>query len=169
MLFDVRQKMIRLVSTLVLLTALTGCDPMYGVVRRAQVTHIPNKERLRSTLSRYPEIDWVEVEERAGSRPVTLTGIKPSDQLVYFNYSGKDVWGSLLFSKNYAGRIEYSQTFFRIGRPPAQSEINASYPVMLRVERDLETKFGYERLRHHVEEHVSGVSLPQEAESGPRE
>jgi hypothetical protein len=139
----------------------TACDFIYGVSRSGPVSHVPDMERLKARIASYPEVDRVELKSSQGGRPLTLTGIKDPDQLEYLNYSGKDVWASMLFSKDYKGRVTYSQSNIRINALPPQSMINATWPVMLRVEQDLEHHFGFDELGSHVETFTNGVTLPE--------
>jgi hypothetical protein len=140
---------------------LTACDFIYGVSRSGPVSRVPDMERLKARIRSYPEVDKVELKSNLGGRPLTLTGIKSPDQLEYLNYSGKDVWASILFSKDYKGRVTYSQSHMSINAPPSQSRINATWPVMLRVEHDLELHFGLQGLSSHAETFANGVTLPK--------
>ena len=66
----------------------TGCDTISGVTRSANIRSLPDLQKVQSHIARYPEIKEVKMEQRVGSRPLTLTGIKPADEVYYLSYFG---------------------------------------------------------------------------------
>lgn len=140
---------------------LSACDFIYGVSRTATVTHVPDMDCLRARIMTYPEVKKVVLEKRDGGRPITLTGVKAPDKLWYLNYRGKNVFASILFAKDYKGAVNYSQSLIRMNARPPQSEIDATWPIMLRVERDLDRHFGFSELRSQAQTAVNGVTLPE--------
>lgn len=140
---------------------LTGCDYTYGVRRSAGVHRLPDLNAVRAEIRRYPEIGAVELQEEKGSRPLTLTGIKQADEVYYLSYrGGENVRGTLMFTRNYKGEVRYDQYLIEINRRPPQAWIDATWPVMKKIERDLETHFGLPEIRGAVSVHVFGVKNP---------
>ena len=133
--------MFRLVALLLTVPMLVSCD-IYGILIQGDAVAIPDTTKLKKHLESYPEIREVDQFQLEGGRPVSLTGIKAADQTQYFNYSGQDVYGSIYFTKDYTGSIRYSHSLIERHSPPPQSTIDASWPVMQRIERDMEDIFG---------------------------
>jgi len=141
-----------------LLIVLTGCDPVFGVSRRARVQFMPAPTRVGATIKATPGVDNVEYRETEGSRPLTLTGIKPPDQIHTFMYSGgSNVHGVVQFKIDYEQTVWYSQTLLRIGRRPPQEWVDATRPVMKQIETELEKHCGLTNLQESVVEKNFGV------------
>lgn len=76
----------RRVLPLLLLAPLVGCDPGYGIYRRARVSFMPEPARVGTVVRETPGVDDVEYRATEGGRPLTLTGIKSPDQVHTFSY-----------------------------------------------------------------------------------
>jgi hypothetical protein len=118
-------------------------------------------DRLRARIMTYAEVEEVVLDKGDGGRTITLTGIKSPDRLYYLNYSGKNVFASVLFKKDYKGDVIYSQSHIRMNARPSQSDIDTTWPMMLRVEKDLERHFGLCELQSQAQTFVNGVTLPK--------
>jgi len=154
----------RILSQLLLLVAFmfSGCDSIYVVSRDARVRTMPDILQVKARIERYPEIQKVNFEKCAGSRPFTMTGIKPADEVFYLNYSGgKAVRGTLWFERNYKGEVQYHQSLIEINRKPPQIMIDATWPVMKKIESDLENVFGLYEIRDSLKVVVTGVQNPE--------
>jgi hypothetical protein len=139
-----------------------GCDTTYGVSRRARVSALPNLSQVKARIETYPEIDEVKFEKRVGSRPLTLSGIKSADEVFSLSYSGNPaVRGTLMFERNYKGEVRYHQSFLSLNRKPSQEFIDATWPVMKKIEADLERVFGLRDLRASLVVRISGVDDPE--------
>lgn len=143
---------------LLLLVLLVGCDPGYGIYRHARVSFMPAPARVGAVVRETPGVDNVQYRYSEGGRPLTLTGIKSSDQVHTFSYrGGSNVHGSLQFVVDYKGTVEYSQSLMSLGRRPPQEWIDATRPVMLQIEARLEQNCGLTNLPASVEETCHGV------------
>jgi hypothetical protein len=143
---------------LLLLTLLTGCDTGYGLYRHGHVSFMPPPQQVSAAVQGTPGVDEVEYRLSEGGRPITLFGIKSPEQVYTFSYRGSsNVHASLQFVVDYNGRVEYSQSLMRLGRPPPQETIDATRPVMLQIEGRLEQSCGLSNLQASVEEICRGV------------
>jgi len=153
------------VSALVVLFAtmvVSGCDTISGVTRTATIRSLPDLKKVKARLETYPEIKDVRFEERVGSRPLTLSGIKPPDEVFYLHYSGHEgVRGSLWFERNFKGEVKYHQSLLSINRRPPQSTIDATWPVMKKIESDLENLFGLSEIRDTLKIGIARVEDPE--------
>ena len=136
----------------------SGCDPVFGVSRRARVSFMPEPTQVRAVIRATPGVHEVEYRPSQGGRPLTLTGVKPPDQVHTFFYQGRtNVHGIVQFTVDYKQTVEYSQYLMSIhGRPP-QAWIDATYPVMIEIEKQLEETCGLTNLQSSVVEDWSGV------------
>jgi len=140
------------------LLLLSGCDPGYGIYRSARVPFMPAPALVGTLVKETPGIDYVHYTRSEGGRPLTLTGVKSPDQVYTFSYRGSsNIEGQLQFVVNYKGRVEYSQSFMSLGVPPTQQSIEATRPVMLRIEERLEQHCGLTNLLASVHESCYGV------------
>ncbi len=145
--------------------ALCGCDTISGVSRSAAVHRLPDLQEVKARILGYPEVKEVRLWEREGSRPLTLTGIKKPDEVYYLSYSGgENIRGTLMFEKNYKGQIEYSQSLMMMNRRPPQAWIDATWPVMKRIERDLEQIFGFPEIPETLKITILRVQDPERKE-----
>jgi hypothetical protein len=131
----------------------TGCDPVFGVYRHARVPFMPEPARVNAAIRATPGIDTVEYRQSVGSRPLTLTGIKPPDHVYYFIYQGDtNVHGVVQFVVDYKQGVEYSQYLSRMGIPPPQPWLDATHPVMIEIEKQLVDKCDLTNLQSTVVE-----------------
>ena len=141
------------------LALLTGCDPIYGVRRRARVSFMPEPARIGAVVRATPGVEKVAHSVTEGGRPVTFTGIHRPEQVHTFIYDGgTNVHGVLQFSVDYRERVEYSQTLLRMFTPPPQEWVDATRSVMVQIEAQLEATCGLTNLRKTVVEHCTGVT-----------
>lgn len=143
---------IKLVFSAIALFLFTGCDTFYGITRRASIDKCPAREQVESVLYSIPEISTVEYIADKGGYPLTLKGIqRPSVIHNYFYSDGKNVHAHLQFLVDYNGKVFYSQTLLCMHSPPPQEWIDATLPVMQKVEKRLEVDLGITNLTSSVE------------------
>ena len=151
-----RSRRTGLASALLVFTQ-AACDTLHGVRREAEVYAVPDLPRLKAHLESYPELREVKWFQRQEGALLTLTGIHAGDECSCVIYrGGEDIHGALMFTRDHAGRILYSQSLLQLNRPPPQAWIDASWPVMKRIEQDLARDFGLPELRVVVEVDVVG-------------
>ena len=134
---------------IVLLTFLAACDAIYGVSRRAKVGFMPDPAKVRSIMHRVARVHEVRYQQTEGGKPITLGGVQSPTVVHTFFYSGDpDVDGVLQFQVDYRNRVEYSQTLIRMFEPPPQQWVDATLPVMKRIELRLDTQAGLSGLEN---------------------
>ena len=139
---------------------LTSCDPLFGVTRRAHVALMPEPARVAALIQATPGVDDVQYHYSEGGRPLTLTGAKPANQIHTFFYrGGSNVRGELQFVVNYKQDVEFSQTLLSIGSRPPQARIDATHPIMLKLEQELEKACLLKNLQSSVVERTFGVQV----------
>jgi hypothetical protein len=130
----------RSLAIVLLSLTLMACDPAYGVWRHAYVGHMPDPARVRAIVQNTPGISKVTYRHYHG-------GFPPSTE-DYFDYSGgSQVRGELLFRIDTRHRIQYSQSCMSLLEPPPQEYIDATLPVMKRIEFRLERDVGLSGLQ----------------------
>jgi hypothetical protein len=143
---------------LLTLVLFTGCDPVFGVSRRARVALMPEPARVSAVVRETPGVDYVQYSCSEGGRPLTFTGVKTADQVHTFSYSGgSNVHGTLQFVVDYRQRVEYSQTLMQLGSRPPQAWIDSTRPVMIQIEKRLEEECGLLNLHAVTAERCIGV------------
>jgi len=136
----------------------TGCDPIYGVSRRARVASMPGPASAEATIRKATGVTNVLYRHSQGGRPLTITGIKAPDQVHDFFYEGgANIHGNAQFIVDYRGRVGFSQTLLRMFQPPPQEWVDCTRPVMVEIETLLESECGLTGLRTSVVEHCWGV------------
>jgi len=150
----------RYLLTLLPLVLLAGCDPGFGVSRRAQVSFLPAPAMVSAAIRQTPGVDDVDYRFTKGGYPLTWTGIHSPDQIHTFIYrGGSNVSCAVQFVVDYKGKVEYSQGSMWLGRPPPQRWVDATYPVVLQIESRLEKDCGLTNLSAKVHESVVGVKI----------
>jgi hypothetical protein len=145
-------------ALLVLVVFTTSCDPSFGVSRWARVQMMPDPTLVETVIRNAPGVQKVEYHTAEGGRPLTISGIKPPDQVYTFMYDGEpNVHGQLQFTIDYAGRVDFSQYLVKMGRRPPQAWIDATRPVMIQIETLLEKQCGLTGLQTSVVERCFGV------------
>jgi hypothetical protein len=118
---------------------------------------MPVPAMVGAVIQATPEVDEVHYSFSERDNTFSRVGIKPRDQVYAFSYrGGSNVRGSLVFVVDGDGAVEYSQSLRRIGGPP-QEWINATRPIMIKIEGGLEKTCGLTNLQTSVEEVCSGV------------
>jgi hypothetical protein len=133
--------------------ALAGCDPAYGLWRHAYVGRLPDPAKVRAIVQNTPGIDKVTYRHYHGGFPPATED--------YFDYGGgSQIHGELLFRIDSRKRIQYSQTCMSLLEPPPQAYIDATLPVMKRIELRLEREAGLPDLQSSVTQHCVRVVCP---------
>jgi hypothetical protein len=140
---------------------LAGCDTIYGVTRDAKVHEVPDLQLVKAQIESYPEIKDVELLRKDGARPLTWHGIEKAEEDFYLSYTDHDlVHGTLMFSRDYEGNVEYAQSLIQLNRPVPQQWIDATWIVMMKIERDLVERFGLAEISANAATHLSNVKDP---------
>jgi hypothetical protein len=142
---------------------LAGCDTMYGIYRRAPVPTVPDMAAIKARIESYPEIEKVEFKQfDSGARPITLTGLKKEDEIYQIHYFGGDsVRGYLVFERDYKGRVTYRQYLTSMNRRVPQEWVDATWPVMKKIEADLIFLFGLSGITEKLEAGYHGGEDPE--------
>lgn len=111
-------------------TLLASCETTFGVSRTAELSIAPSLACVRDVIAGIPEIETVDVRtaEEAYSRPTTrfrYRGVAPASQV-----SGE------IILQTVDGRVMFSNSAIMSVAPP-QSYIDATRPIMVRIERNL--------------------------------
>ena len=136
----------------------TGCDMVYGVSRRAQVSHVPDPNKVKMAIASVPGVEKVTHAFFEGGRPITHYRIEAPDKVYEFTYSGgTNVHGDLHFVMDYASKVHFSHTLLMMNQRPPQAWVDATRPVMKQIEIRLEQECGLTGLSTSVVERCNGV------------
>ncbi len=136
---------------------LMACDSLSGVIRSAEVPHLPNAACVVEALESIPGVTRVRHQIEEGGRPLTLHGVERPDTLHYYFYEVDGVPGSLYFVQDYLGRVDLRQGNVYLNREMPKKEFDTIYPVMRALERNLEQHCGLSDLTLAVQEYRSGI------------
>jgi hypothetical protein len=133
-------------------TLLASCEASFGVFRTAELSIAPSLACVRDVIASIPEIETVDVRtaKEAYGRPTTRFGY-------HGVASGAKVSGEIIL-QTIDDRVMFSNNAIT-GVPPPQSTIDATRPIMVRIERDLIETCNMEELRQ-VEEVCSRTNCP---------
>ncbi len=141
------------VAALALLGALAGCiDQIYGIRRAAEVSEQPSLECIEAAIRSVDGIEDVRHEARQGGRTLTLTGLRPGDELYYFAYTSGEVGATLLVTIDHEGNVTLDQHKVSVNRPVPREELEAVRPLMIRIEAAIEERCGVPHLTESVKE-----------------
>jgi hypothetical protein len=134
----------KILIMLPLILLVAGCEIGYGVFRNGPANSVPDMDSVAKRIKTYPEVEEVNYSHSiSSSRPITFHGLEKGDELYCIRYTGgENVHGTLSFSMDYRGRITYSQYLLSLNRPLPQRWVDATWPVMMKVEYDLVHRFG---------------------------
>jgi hypothetical protein len=137
---------------------LVACDAFYGVSRNAYVSTMPFPSEVLAVIRSTPGVDSVTYDRfNAGASPVD------SNSVITFSYRGRGgVHGILQFIRHpgQLQEIQYTNGIMHLNEEPHQSDVDATYPVMLAIETRLEAIAGLTDLRSRVTEQCYGVRCP---------
>jgi hypothetical protein len=143
----------RSLALMLLSVAFTACDPAYGVWRHAYVGTVPDPARVRAIVQNTPGVDSVNYRHHKGGFPTM--------EEFYFDYSGgSKVHGELVFMIDSRKRFRYSQSLISLLEPPPQEYVDATLPVMKRIELRLEREPGLSDLQSLVTQDCVRVVCP---------
>jgi hypothetical protein len=80
-----------------------------------------------------------------------------------FTYSGTEgshIRGAIQLIMRDSGDVSFSQSLMMLGIYPPQQDIDATRPVMQRIEEALASKCGIAQLHAQIKEQCSGVTCP---------
>lgn len=144
------------------LTLVSGCDTVSGVTRDSEVHVMPNLMAVKERIESYPEVKEVKFWQRKGGRPITLTGLREADESFFLSYTDRlNVHGTLCFNQDHQGEVTYSQSLIDINRSPPQSWIDATWPVMKKIELDLIEEFGLREICDTLRVRIIRVDDPE--------
>jgi hypothetical protein len=141
---------------------ITGCDVMYGTLRKAPLPSVPSLDCVQRVVESTPGIIKVNYSHDEAGTAVTLSGLKSPASITYnYFYRGEEdthIIGVLQIHKDYRGIVSLSQNLFDINKKPPQSDIDASRPVMAHIEQHLESECGMTGLVASIKETCRGVT-----------
>jgi hypothetical protein len=135
-----------------------SCDAIYGINRHASLPVAPDLACIEEAIRSVPGVLGVHRRDD-DTHTLTLTGVH-REELHYFAYDVGRGGATLLLTVYYNGEAELSQHLVRINERPAQAELDAVRPVMIRIEKALEERCGVRPLL--VDESLSGVKCDAE-------
>ena len=136
----------------VLALGLAACDPIYGVRRQARISALPPLPLVSEIISNTPGVEHIQYQLWSGDLS------HPVHSFIYTG--GSNVHGVVQFFVDDKGGIRLEQTLLKIGSPPPQPWVDATRPVMLRLEGLLQEKGGLTGLQTSVVETCRGVACP---------
>jgi hypothetical protein len=140
----------------VLTVSLSGCDFVYGVTRNAKLDTEPSQECVSRVIKNSPGVTQVRYEARHDGKGL----FHPSPWVYNYLYRGtpeNHVVGVLQITKEYDGQLSYHDTLLDLNIKPPQAEIDATRPVMRKIEVELENQCGAVGLPANIKETCTGV------------
>jgi len=135
------------VSALALSVA--GCDASYGVSRTARLDSLPPLTCVQRAIETSPGVAFV--QEVTSGAVYTFT---------YSGTEGSHIRGALQLIMRDSGDVSFSQSRVMLGNYPPQQDIDATRPVMQRIEEALASKCSIAQLPAQIKEQCSGVTCP---------
>lgn len=133
-------------------TLLASCEASFGVFRTAELSIAPSLACVRDAIAAVPGIETVEV------RTADESYGRPTTRFSYRGVAPGALVSAEIILQIIDGRVRFSNSAVR-GAPPPQSYIDATRPIMVRIERELIESCNMEELRQ-VEEVCSRTNCP---------
>lgn len=150
-------KIVSLISLLLIVAALAGCDTVYGITRYSNVGAIALPvDCIVQATEKVSGVSFVEHRKEEGGRELTLGGIQPPEVIDRFLYAYGGLNGNFYFLTNFKGIAEFRHTYIDINRRPPQTEIDKIRPVMVEIENSI-SEYCVLDLSSKVIENCSGV------------
>ena len=133
--------------------AAAGCDPHYGVGRKAKLDSLPSLSRVDSIIRSVPGVRAVQYSAMELGRRITTHGLeqRPDSAFTFVYTTSANLWASLSFEVDYQQRVSYSQSSSSVFHRTAQ-EMNQAATLLRDVEMRLDNGRALPGLRHPVTE-----------------
>jgi hypothetical protein len=143
-----------------LMLLLAGCpgiygDSVYGYRRSADLETMPSVDCVRKSIRSVPGVASVDFQQSTGSRPLTWTGVQAADEVYNFSFNGlpgSHIGGDLQITRNYKSETKFSESVLSMGGPPPRENIDATRPVMEKIEGALAARCGLSTLPVQIRE-----------------
>lgn len=145
-----------------LVVTLSACDFVYGVRRYSKINDLPQLDCVDQVIRGTPGVASVEERKEPTDRdypPVDVYNFR------YHGTEGSSVEGVVQFVTR-RGAVEFEDTDLRLNAKPPQRQIDATRPVMRRIETNLINQCGL-ILASPIREKCSGVQCPALAGESP--
>ncbi|MDR3527293.1 MAG: hypothetical protein P4L57_08420 [Rhizomicrobium sp.] len=136
---------------------LAACDTLYGVSRSADLTAPLEQACVRRVVETTPGVAAVDYRESHSGKGL----FHPTPWSYAYSYRGKagsKVAGTLTITTEYDGRSQFRDTLWQINAKPPQEAVDATRPVMRRIEAALAQRCGLRPAA--IPETCRGVACP---------
>lgn len=147
---------------LVMLLVLPACDTVYAVNRSARLDALPALDCVQAAIATTPGVAEVRRGQARTGREQTLTGLHSPGMADYFIYrgtEGSNIRGVVQLEAEGRRNVHFSQHLVRVNAEVPAAEIDASRPVMRRIERRLAERCGLAQVVA-VREQCLGLDCP---------
>lgn len=150
-----------------LLLALPACDSVYAVNRSARLDALPALDCVQAAIAATPGVAEVRRGQARTGREQTLTGLHSpgtADYFIYRGAEGSNVRGVVQLEAEGRRSVHFSQHLVRVNAEVPAADIEASRPVMRRIERQLADRCGLSEVAA-VREQCLGLDCPPLADA----
>lgn len=154
-------------TPLLLLFAFPACDSIHAVNRSARLDRVPALDCVQAAIAATPGVAEVRRGQSRTGRAQTLTGVHSqgiADYFVYRGVEGSHVRGVVQIEAEGRRSAHFSQHLVRVNEKVPPLDVEASRPVMQRIERELAQRCGLTALAT-VREQCLGLDCPPLAET----
>jgi hypothetical protein len=133
-----RKLLMRAAIFCALVVTLSACDFLYGVRRYSKINELPQLDCVSRVIRATPGVASVEARKQPTDRDY------PPHDVYDFGYrgvEGSSIKGVVQFETG-RGSVEFEDTDFWLNAKPPQQEIDATRPVMQRIETSLVNQCG---------------------------
>jgi hypothetical protein len=146
---EMRADPVALAAVSALALTVAGCDSSYGVNRTARLDSLPSLTCVHRAIETSPGVAFV--QQNSSEDVYTFT---------YGGTEGSHIRGALQLIMRNSRDVSFSQSLMMLGIYPPQQDIDATRPVMQRIEEALASKCGIAQLPAQIKEQCSGVTCP---------
>jgi hypothetical protein len=144
------------------LLALPACDTVTAVNRSARLDAIPALDCVQAAIAATPGVAEVRRGKSRTGRELTTTGLHSQGTVDYFIYrgaEGSNIRGVVQIEPEGRRSVHFSQHLVRVNAEIPPAEIEASRPVMRRIEQELAQRCGLAQVAA-VREQCLGADCP---------
>lgn len=155
-----RTRAMKVLTILISVAVIAGCDTMRGVTRVAYFEPVPDSECVIASAKSINGLTEIKYSTESGGRPLTLHGIEKANLIHRYWYTYKDINNNFYFVESYNGKVEFRHGYSCLNCYPPKEVIEKIYPFIIQMENQLQEQCGVSSLVSDVREFCSGVKCP---------
>lgn len=142
----IESAVLRIVFTLVLAIAISGCDVIYGVTRTETFVKNPSPECVQRITRSMDGVTELRYSEAENPYPTMAQGIELHGVIHRYWYVYQGIENSFWFDEKYGGSTTFYHGYRCMNCQPSQENLDVLYPFIRKLEEAIDTECGADRI-----------------------